>query len=110
MADKNKEFLEFMQLYERKTFEDHISYFDKYGTIKTFYFQVPKSVFKPDCVDEPMVLTGTDDVTLLFLVPCKFLTPGLTATCAEALKELQGKTQQYIIHFKCRSLITFIAL
>ena len=92
MAAKNKEFLEFMQRYENKLKEDHISYFDKYGTIKTFYFQVPSSVFKPECVNEPMVLTGTDDVTLLFLIPCNFFTPGLSDKSATALKELQQKT------------------
>lgn len=92
MADRNKDFLELMKRFETTLKEDHISYFDKYGTVKTFYFQVPSSVFKPDCVNEPMVLTGTDDVTLLFLVPCKFFTPGLSDKSATALKELQQKT------------------
>ena len=79
-----------MKRVETTTFESHVSYFDKYGTIKTFYYYIPSSVFKG--VDEPMVLKGTDGETLLFLVPCKFFTPGLTTICAEALKELQGKT------------------
>ena len=92
MAARNKAHLEFMKRFERKIFEERISYFDKYGEIKTFYFTPPSSVFKPECVDEPMVLTGTDGVSLLFLVKCKFFTPGLTDTRANALKELQSKT------------------
>ena len=92
MVDKTKEFLAFMQRYENKLKEDHISYFDNGGNIKTFYFQVPSSVFKPECMNEPFVLTGTDDVTLLFLVPCKFFTPGLSDKSTAALKELQDKT------------------
>ena len=91
MAVSNEAYLELMKPIQRKSFEQRISYFDKYGDIKTFYFTPPSSVFKPGCVDEPMVLTGTDGVTLLFLVRCKFFTPGLTDTRAEALKELQKK-------------------
>lgn len=91
-ASNNNEFLEFMERFERKSFEQRISYFDKYGKIKIFYFTPPSSVFKPDCVNEPMVLTGTDGVTLLFLLKCKFFTPGLTDRRADALKELQEKT------------------
>ena len=94
MAVSNEAYLELMKPIQRKNFEQRISYFDKYGDIKTFYFTPPSSVFKPGCVDEPMVLTGTDGVTLLFLVRCKFFTPGLTDTRTEALKELQNKTGQ----------------
>ena len=92
MAANNAPYLEFMTRVERKDFEQQISYFDRYGDINTFHFTPPSSVFDPERVDEPMVLTGTDGVTLLFLVRCRFFTPGLTDTRADALKELQGKT------------------
>ena len=91
-ASNNDAYLALMKRFERKSYEQHISYFGRHGDIKTFYFTPPSSVFKPECVNEPMVLTGTDGVTLLFLVKCKFFTPRLTAPRADAPKELQDKT------------------
>lgn len=101
MAASKEAYDEMMKPIPKKSLEQRISYFDKYGDVKTFYYTpesfyyTPESsVFDPVYVNEPMVLTGTDGVTLLFLVRCKFFTPGLTDTPAQALKELQHITSQ----------------
>ena len=78
---------EFLKHFERKRSEPHISYFDKYGTIQTFYYNPVKTITKPDDLSEPMVLQSADDVTLLFLLPCKLFNPYLTDRQATALKE-----------------------
>ena len=92
MSANNTNHLELMARVEKKDSEQKITYFDRYGDINTFYFTPQSSVFDPERVNEPMIITGTDGVTLLFLVRCKFFTHGLTDTRADALKELQGKT------------------
>ena len=79
---------EFFSHFERRRSELKISYFDKYGTIQTFYYNPVTTITKPDDLSEPMVLQGTDNVALLFLLPCKLFNPYLTDRQAAALKDL----------------------
>lgn len=78
----------FLKHFERMRSKPHISYFDKYGTIQTFYYNPVKIITKPDDLSEPMVLQSDDEVTLLFLLPCKLFNPYLTDRQATAIQEL----------------------
>ena len=77
----------FLKHFERKLSEPHISYFDKYGTIQTFYYNPVKIITKANDLSEPMVLQSDDEVTLLFLLPCKLFNPYLTDRQATAIQE-----------------------
>lgn len=99
----NKRFntVAFLKHFERRVVEPQKPYFDTRGAIHTFYYDPATIITHPDNLYDPLVLKGTDEVTLLFLIPCKLFNPYLTTRQAEVLKELaqQNDLPRYLGFF-----------